>query len=181
MNPSAFFVTKPVAVLAALLLSCVAPVASAQAAAATPVPAAAITPAPVVATPATEASAAVVAEQFHDLLRQGQRDAALQLLAPDVRIFESGYGEDTRDGYAANGHLDDDMRFAAGTERMVQQRHIISSAAGDLTCIMLIASIRGKYQGQPVNLVQSETMLLQHGEQGWRIVHIQWSGHSVQN
>ena len=107
--------------------------------------------------------------------------AALQLLAPDVRIFESGYSEDTRDGYAANGHLDDDMHFAAGTVRAVQQRHIVSSAAGDLTCIMLIANIRGKYQGQPVNLVQSETMLLQHEAQGWRIVHIQWSGHSAQN
>lgn len=163
---------KPAASIAALLLLCVATCASAQDTAAV---------APTVATQATDATAAVVAEQFHDLLRQGQREAALQLLAPDVRIFESGYSEDTRDGYAANGHLDDDMRFAAGTERSVQQRHIISSAAGDLTCIMLVAKIHGKYEGQPVNLVQTETMLLQHGEQGWHIVHIQWSGHSVNN
>ena len=34
--------------------------------------------------------AVVVAEQFHDLLRQGQRDLVLKLLAPDVSIFESG-------------------------------------------------------------------------------------------
>lgn len=173
MNPNGFSRMNPAAALAALLLTCVAPAALAQAVASTS--------ATDVTAPVTQDSAVVVAEQFHDLLRQGQRDAALQLLAPDVRIFESGYSEDTRDGYAANGHLDDDMRFAAGTVRAVQQRHIVSSAAGDLTCIMLIANIRGKYEGQPVNLVQSETMLLQHEAQGWRIVHIQWSGHSAQN
>ncbi|MGH8461866.1 MAG: nuclear transport factor 2 family protein [Stenotrophobium sp.] len=127
--------------------------------------------------PASGATAAVVAEQFHDFLRQGLREQALELLAPDVVIFESGYGENTRDGYARNGHLDDDMRFAAGTVRMVDQRTIISSDAGDLTCVMLIARVLGQYEKQPVNLVQSETMLLRRTDAGWRIVHIHWSGH----
>ena len=57
------------------------------------------------------------------------------------------------------------------------QRRIIRADADDLTAVMVIAQISGQYENQPVNLVQSETMLLRHTEEGWRIVHIHWSGH----
>ncbi|MEO8461289.1 MAG: cytochrome c, partial [Dokdonella sp.] len=60
-------------------------------------------------TPGAAPEAEAIAAAFHNALKNGDRDAVLVLLSPDVAISEDGHTQ-TRDEYAA-GHLAADIAF----------------------------------------------------------------------
>src|SRR3546814_8101853 len=64
---------------------------------------------------ANSQTARAIVGAFHAALRDDWRQGVLDLLAPDVAIFEQGYTESSRDAYA-DGHLANDLDFAHATK-----------------------------------------------------------------
>lgn len=122
-----------------------------------------------------DAVRAVVAD-FHRAMAEGYRDGVLRLLADDAVIFETGYVEANREQYAA-GHLEADLLYAATVRREPVHRQI--RVGGDLAYAISQSRNRGEFQGETVNLTNTETMVLRRTVDGWRIVHIHWSGHET--
>ncbi|NGY05358.1 YybH family protein [Solimonas terrae] len=145
-------------------------------AASAPVPAAE-TPIEVVPASAAAADAQAVAAivgAFHADLRDNWRQGVLDLLAPDVAIFEQGFTESSRDAYA-DGHLDGDLAFAQATKYDVVHRE--SYASGDTAWVITQARTTGSFADQKVDIDNTETMILKRREGHWQIVHIHWSAH----
>ncbi|HEU5051430.1 MAG TPA: nuclear transport factor 2 family protein [Gemmatimonadales bacterium] len=121
-------------------------------------------------------SAAVVAavERFHAALAAGDSAAALALLAPDVRILESGGAEDLAE-YRGH-HLPADIEFARavrGTRRTLDV-HV----AGDVAWYTGTSESEGVFRERPVSSNGAELMVLTRSEGGWRIRAIHWSSRS---
>ncbi len=105
---------------------------------------------------------------FRHALESGQEQAALELLAPELLVYESGDQNRTRGEYAAH-HLRADMAFLAKVRvRTLEQR---ASEDGALAWVVT----RSRIAGGPVDRVGTETMVLRRGPEGWRIVHVHWS------
>lgn len=105
---------------------------------------------------------------FRLALENGNESAALELLAPELLVYESGDQNRTRSEYAAH-HLRADMAFLAKVRvRVIEQS---TSEDGALAWV----ATRSRIAGVSANLVGTETMVLRQYAQGWRIVHIHWS------
>ncbi|MDR3418733.1 MAG: nuclear transport factor 2 family protein [Nevskia sp.] len=114
-------------------------------------------------------------QAFHAALKAGDSAAALKLLAADVTIYEQGFVDAGRDAYGGP-HLASDTAFAQGTDYQVQDRRLIwlgDSAA----CVLSTTHIRGRFQGQPIDLLGTETALLRQAGGNWTIEHLHWSAH----
>lgn len=121
--------------------------------------------------PALEGPATVV-EAFGHALRTRDTARVLELLAPDVLIYESGGQEASRDEYAAH-HLKADMEFlAAATVQQLDQHETVS---GNLAIVTTRTRVKGQYQDKPFDQLGTETMVLRHAGGSWRITHIHWS------
>ena len=128
------------------------------------------------ALPAPQAlSPEAVVELFHQSLKEGYADKALEQLAADVKIFETGYIERSREEYARE-HLGKDMYFAAATERVIGARKV--SVDSGAAWVLTQSTLTGEIGGKPIALEQTETMLLLREVEGWRIAHIHWSAHN---
>lgn len=119
-------------------------------------------------------TARAIVGAFHAALRDNWRQGVLDLLAPDVAIFEQGYTESSRDAYA-DGHLDNDLNFAQTTQYDVVHRE--SYASGDMAWVITQARTTGTFAGEKVDIDNTETMVLARRKGEWRIVHIHWSAH----
>lgn len=126
------------------------------------------------ATPDAEVTATV--DRFHEGLRNLDRDKALAVLDPEVRIFEGGGAETSRDEYAAH-HLASDMAFIAATRTEVLDRKV--TVAGDAAWVLTLSKTTGKFRDRDVSSRGAETMILQRTAAGWRIVHVHWSSGSA--
>ncbi|HYD27478.1 nuclear transport factor 2 family protein [Brevundimonas sp.] len=127
-----------------------------------------------IAAAADEAAAAV--DAFHAALREGDREAALALLAEDALIFEAGGAERSRAEYASH-HLASDAAYAAATADAVTRRS--GEASGDMAWITSEGRTTGTFNGRPVDRLTVETMLLRRHADGWRIQHIHWSSRAA--
>ncbi len=112
---------------------------------------------------------------FHEALASGDRDVVLGLLDLEVRIFESGGVERSRDEYASH-HLGADMEFSAATSREIVEQ--AKGEAGDAGWVLTRSETSGTFREKEIDLLGTETVLLRRGERGWRIVHIHWSSRS---
>jgi hypothetical protein len=119
---------------------------------------------------------AVVVEQFQKALQSGDTEGASALLDPQVRIFESGGVERSREEYAAH-HLGADAEFLGQATIRLMSRS--GDAVGDLAWVGSESRISTMNGVKPVELVSTETMVLRKGEAGWRIEHIHWSSQPV--
>jgi ketosteroid isomerase-like protein len=115
-------------------------------------------------------------EAFHAALTRGDRAAALELLAEDALIFESGGVEQSRAEYASH-HLAADAAFSAAVSRTVNSR--THGADGDTAWVTSIETVTGSYRGRAINSRSLETMLLRRTNGHWRIVHIHWSSETL--
>jgi ketosteroid isomerase-like protein len=122
--------------------------------------------------PAHAASPGDVVNAFHQALARGDAPAAIALLSPEVKIYESGYVERARGEYAAH-HLSSDMVFAKGTtERILDSSERV---AGNLAMVMRETEVIGSYKGRGVHSFGTETAVLEKKGDGWVIVHVHWS------
>jgi len=128
------------------------------------------------AAPADSSPAPVaVVEAFHAALKAGDPSGALKLLSVSASIYEQGFIDQTRSDYAG-AHIAADAAFAQATELQVLERRIIW-LGDNAACVISRSQTRGNFQGHPINLVGTETMVLQRSGNSWNIEHIHWSAH----
>jgi len=127
-------------------------------------------PAPVQLPPAA-LNAAETVDSFQKRLAQGDTNAAAQLLDPSVLIYEGGGAEKSRDEYASH-HLKSDADFLKDAE--VRQLSRTGNAVGDFAWIATESELKSA-GAKPLDLITTETMVLQRGPDGWRVKHIHWS------
>ena len=125
-------------------------------------------------TPDADQSVKETVHAFHEALAAGDSARALDLLHPDVRVYESGHAE-TFSEYRS-GHLGADMAFAAGTEREVLSEEITRSPGGDGALYLSTYRVTGTFRDREIDSHGTETMVLVPAADGrWRILHIHWS------
>ena len=110
---------------------------------------------------------------FHDALRRGDSKAALNLLAPDAVILESGSAQ-TREEYARE-HLAEDIAFVKavpGTRSMLSIKQ-----EGNVAWTTATTQSAGTFNGREVNSAGVELMVLTKTRLGWLIRAIHWSSH----
>lgn len=157
-----------VTALAAIMLTAAANPVSQQSAPAKPA-SASVANAPAV-TPVA------VVDAFHASLASDNPRKALDLLAEDVLIFESGGVERNRAEYASH-HLAADAAFSAAVRRtFVSRSH---GEAGNAAWITSVETLAGAYRGRAINSRSVETMLLRRVAGKWRIAHIHWSSKNL--
>ena len=112
-------------------------------------------------------------ERFHGALASGDSAGAVNLLADDVIVLESGEMEH-RASYLGH-HLPADIKFAkALPATRVTQRVTV---AGDAAWVVGTSATNGTYDGRAIKSEGAELMVLRHTTAGWRIAAIHWSSH----
>ena len=122
-------------------------------------------------TPAEDDPQATVAA-FHEALAQGDSIAALELLHPDVRIYEQGHAESLEE-YRA-GHLAADIRFAEAVSRHVLREELLDGVDG-LVVYLAEVHTAGRMGDREIDAQGVETVVLERTTDGWRIRHVHWS------
>lgn len=128
--------------------------------------------------PAASDSAAVVSvvERFHASIETGDSVTALQLLAPDALVLESG-GSETVAEYRSH-HLPADIAFARGVP---STRKVVRVAVvGEMAWVASTSTARGEFRGRQINSAGAELMALRRTNGQWRIVAIHWSSRNLQ-
>jgi ketosteroid isomerase-like protein len=112
-----------------------------------------------------------VAQAFHAALAAGDSGTALQLLASDVLVLESGALE-TLDEYRAH-HLPGDIQFA----RAVSSSRTVTrlTVRGDVAWVVAASQATGTFRERAVNSAGVELMVLTREPAGWRVRAIHWS------
>lgn len=118
---------------------------------------------------------AAAVDAFHAALRNGDASAVQRWLAADVDIFEQGFVDRGRANYAG-AHLAADVAFAQATTQTVLDRRTLWLGDGN-ACVLSQTRTKGSFQGHPIDLIGTETMLLQRSGPVWSISHIHWSAH----
>ncbi len=111
-------------------------------------------------------------ESFHAALTAGDKAAAIDLLAPDITIYESGFVERSKAEYADH-HLAGDIAFAKTSSRKVLRQG--ERVDGNIAVLWEETETTGKSQGKDVHVFGTETALLQKKDEKWTIVHVHWS------
>lgn len=108
---------------------------------------------------------------FHEALAAGDSNGALQLLAPDVVVLESG-GLETREEYQSH-HLAGDIEFA---QVVTTRRSAIQvTVSGDVAWASSTSETQGNFRKRAVNSTGAELMVLSKTTKGWVIRAIHWS------
>lgn len=115
---------------------------------------------------------------FHQALNEGNGEAALSFLDPEVLIYESGYVEASAEEYK-NHHLEADMKFLAGMKSETNSSNV--SVMGKVATVTNQTRTTGTYNDKDYNLAGTETMVLVWDGSAWKITHIHWSSHQVED
>ena len=129
----------------------------------------------VAATPEESVKVGSTVEAFHNALAHGDGKAAMNLLAPDAVILESGSAESRAD--YEREHLPEDINFARTVRSVRSDVHV--EINGDTAWLTSHSKSEGTFEGKPVNSVSVELVVLTKTAQGWRMRAIHWSSHKV--
>lgn len=113
-------------------------------------------------------------DAYHDALKAQDTVAALKLLAEDALLFEQGFVE-RKDQYAGD-HVAQDAAFAAATSTRVLDRRIIWIGDKD-ACVITQTRTTGNFDNRPLDLIGTETALLERTGEVWQIRHLHSSAH----
>ncbi|HKY90830.1 MAG TPA: nuclear transport factor 2 family protein [Nevskiaceae bacterium] len=113
-------------------------------------------------------------DHFHAAIEKGDVNKVLDLLAPEVTIYEQGFAETSRESWTAN-QLKDAIEFALRTDRRTLRRE--SRQVGDLAYVVTTTLTTGTIEGHKLELEGAETAVLRQEGGVWRIVHLHWSAH----
>lgn len=126
---------------------------------------------------AASGSPRAVAQALHAALAAGAASAVEALLDPQVLILESGGAERSRAEYAAH-HMSSDMAFLKNAQYTLVRQG--GDSVGDLAWVASEARIESRDGEVSVNLASTETLVLKHGVEGWKVVHVHWSSRPIQ-
>jgi ketosteroid isomerase-like protein len=121
------------------------------------------------------AAIVAAAEGFHGALAQGDRAAALALLALDAAILESGHLQ-TRAEYERE-HLGEDIAFARATT--TTRSPLAIQQEGNAAWTTATSRTTGTFNGRKIDSTGVELIVLTKTESGWRIRAIHWSSHEA--
>jgi ketosteroid isomerase-like protein len=121
---------------------------------------------------ATEVLSAV--HSFHAALTQGDAQAALNLLAQDAVILESGSAQ-SREEYARE-HLGEDIAFAKAVQATRTNEAVYHEAGVAWTTATTHA--QGNFNGRKIDSSGVELIVLTKQDGKWRIRAIHWSSHA---
>jgi len=122
--------------------------------------------------PASAKAAATIVDRFFAALSSGNLAQAGALLDPNVIILESGGAEHSAAEYLG-GHAKGDAQFLKGSHHVLSRR--TARTTGDVAWVASESELHVEKDGKPSTLASTETMVLQSGKDGWKIVHIHWS------
>lgn len=125
--------------------------------------------------PSDEEAITAAVNRFHDALRRGDAKTAMELLAPDAVILESGSSQ-TREEYARE-HLAEDIAFVKAVPGTRSKLSI--KQEGNAAWTTATTQSVGTFNGREINSVGVELMVLSKTEFGWRIRAIHWSSHKM--
>lgn len=119
---------------------------------------------------AREAVATV--DRFLAALATGDLERAAAELDPELVVLESGGAELSREEYLER-HAPHDAEFLKSVR--VETGYRRARVQGDLAWVASLTEVETEKDGEPLSIDGAESMVLQRGEAGWRIVHIHWS------
>ena len=120
---------------------------------------------------ADSSAVAAVVDNYHKALASGDSTSALNLLADDAIILESG-GLETRAEYRSH-HLPGDIGFARAVKSVRGPLKVTLN--GDAAWTSSTSTTQGEFNGRPINSVGAESMVLTRSGASWRIRSIHWS------
>ena len=122
-------------------------------------------------------SAAIKAavEGFANALQKGDAAAAMDWLAPDALIIESG-SQQTRAEYEQK-HLHEDMAMLK--EVPMTRSDLVVKQDGSTGWATSLYRINGTFEGKEINSQGAELMVLTKTTAGWKIRAIHWSNHAI--
>ena len=112
-----------------------------------------------------------VVDAFHSALLAGDSTLALDYLADDVTILESG-GVENKQHYRS-GHLAGDMRFAQAVPRKRGEMNV--SILGDVAWAHSTSVTQGRMGEREINSLGAELVVLAFENGTWKIKAIHWS------
>ena len=116
------------------------------------------------------------AKALHEAMSAGDAARVRSLLDPKVIIMEGGSVERSLKEYASH-HLPADLKFLKGlTYRLERQT---GDSSGDIAWVASEAVLTGTSEGKPVDLISTETLVLQKFSGNWRVTHIHWSSRAA--
>jgi ketosteroid isomerase-like protein len=118
-----------------------------------------------------EAEVVAVVDAFHASLAAGDSIAALDYLADDVAILESGGMEDK--AHYRSGHLAGDIRFAQAIAR--RRGDIEVRVVGEVAWATSSSVTEGQMGERMINSQGVELMVLVRDAGAWKIRAIHWS------
>ena len=116
-------------------------------------------------------------DRFHQALASADSATAMDLLAPDAIVLESG-GMETREEYRSH-HLSADIVFAQAVARARGPLRVV--VRGDVAWVASTSTINGEYRGQTIDSTGAELMVLTRRSDAWQISAIHWSSRSRKN
>jgi uncharacterized protein (TIGR02246 family) len=120
---------------------------------------------------ASEADITALVESFYGSMKKNDPAAVMNLIAPDAVFLESGQLE-TRAQYEKD-HLPADINFetqVTGTRGPMQV-----TILGDSAWVIATTEYTGTFDGNPVDFVSAQLMVLSRDSGDWRIRAIHWS------
>jgi ketosteroid isomerase-like protein len=93
-------------------------------------------------------------------------------LDQNVVIFESGNVESSLAEYESH-HMKSDIAFMAAMNIELLTREVID--AGESATVISRSRISGKYKNKEIDLVNTETLVIQRRNGKWKVVHVHWS------
>lgn len=132
-------------------------------------------PRSVLAQAASRSDVLATVKAFHSAIERGDSLAALQLLAPDVQVQESG-GVETLAEFRSH-HLAADIEYAKSVPSDRAEPTVVVN--GDVAWVIGTSRSTGTYRGRAVNSAGAEMMVLSRTAEGWRIRAIHWSSRAI--
>lgn len=111
-------------------------------------------------------------QSFQDALQVGNREVALEWLAPDATVTEWGTTDASRDAYA-RVHMAMDMTFLKTAKIVIADRQVRPGAGS--TRIVTTSRVTGRAGERPVDVTVVESALLRQTPEGWRIASLAWT------
>lgn len=121
---------------------------------------------------ATLAPVIAVADRFTAAIKAVDLETVGALLDEHVLILESGGAERSRDEYMGH-HAVEDAAFLGSAA--IKVLHRTGAVQGDIAWLGTESEITPSKASGGKALLSTETMVLKHLLQGWKIVHIHWS------
>ena len=117
------------------------------------------------------AEVTVVVESFYGAIKKGDAAAAMSFIAPDAVFVESGKLE-TRAEYESN-HLPADIEFESQVNG--KRRPMQVTFKDDAAWVIALTDYMGTFEGDPVDFISAQLVVLTRDEGRWRIRSIHWS------